>query len=1037
MKWLHLSDLHIDPDDGRSTRQLRKKLILYIKDHNITADYLFLTGDYRNAKYPRKKIKNLAKTAADFIIDIANAAGIAASNIHFVPGNHDLNRTQDTDRLERIKKNYRPADGKLEAKDLDFLLERFTFFKCLCHELQKRGVPLLWSETLQPLHPYICLDDFNLLYLNTCVTCNSDRDRHDLIIGNNDLYQSFEEICDKNPDKPILILAHHGLSYLRDDERLVVENLLREYPVKLYLCGDTHKPWVRRQNKHIEITMGCSVEENGSASVFSVGRMENDLPLVQAYEWKESFNKWQPFTAFNEYFTGNKPQVITKMHPISPGSHFIGRDSILSEIKETLYDHKIILLHGMGGIGKTEICRLLFKQYLTTSCTIKQLGWIFYQGSLKDSFWRQFPEIEAKKDIHGEYSILPNPEYGELTDAEAYWTAVIKYMNRPDQDILLIIDNANDITNSEIMLLDQLNCKIILTSRKATDNVKRIEVTPLTPDSCQIIYRTYSHDHTASDEIINHIVSLASEHTLLIELLAKLQYAACLTAEELYQRLKEEQFDLSNISENISYLHNPEIHPDELWDKQLTEHIGKLFNIAEISHSPEKMRILRFFSLLSPGYVIPMQTVKKWIKLQNLNMVNALVDEGWLDRRNQSGIPALTMHPLIYIGICHTIIPDEISETLWVKNIADDILIKENETAVDKINILPLAEAVLNNTRIRNMEYIELFGNISAVYLANGEYKRALEHLKKLLEIEASILGKEHSYIAKTYNSIGAAYDGLVEYENALEWLQKGVVMCEATLGGSHLDTAVSYCNVASVYFKLSMLTDAQILVKKALDILDSHPNSEYFQERAIIYTAKGNVCLLEGRFGDSIDWFHQALEIHKQVSGEDHPATMTIYNNIGLIYHALGRYEDALAAYQQVREIAERRWGEKHPNTTSVYRNIGNVYRTKRKYRDALKWYEKTAEIREEIYGKDHIRTGIIYNDIGITYMEQFRFSRALKYLEKSLKIHEAVLGKEDGNTKNVRRNKYNAYMGQQLSAVALFILFVFFICFVGRFLL
>lgn len=1047
MKWLHISDLHIDPEDGRSTKQLRPILLDYIKDHAITADYLFITGDYRNAKYSREDIESLAQADADFVIDLANAAHINISNIYPVPGNHDLNRTHDIDRLERIRKNYHPADGKFEEDDLRFLLERFTFFNCFCKELQKRGVPILWSETLQPLHPYICLEDFNLLCINTCIICNSDQDRHNLFIGNDALYQSLEGISAENPDKPILILAHHGLSYLHDDEIPVVENLLREYPVKLYLCGDTHKTWVRWENQHTEITMGCSVEEAGSEAVFSVGRMDNGIPSVEAYEWKASVSSWQPFTAFNEYFAGNKPRVITRMHPLSPGRHFIGRDNKLAEIKESINDNKITLLYGMGGIGKTEICRLLFQQYQTTDNTVKQLGWVFYQNNVKDTFWKQFPEIEAGNKhlfkTEDEIDTTKSPfrktkdnqphfsqtKHEKLMDTETYWTATMRYINKPEQNILLVIDNANDITNAEIMLLEQLNCKMLLTSRKAMDTVKCIEVAHLDPENCQIIYRTYSHDHAASDEIIQNIISLAGEHTLLIELLAKLQYAAGLSAERLYQRLKEEHFDLSNISENISYLHNPEIHPDELWDKQITEHIEKLFNISEINQSPEKMQILQFFSLILPGQIVTIRNVKHWLDLPNLNTLNALVDGGWLNRSNQNGDPVLTIHPLVYIGICHMTPPDEHRETMWVKNVAKDLLIKEDETALDKMDMLLVAEALKNNVHIRNIEYLELFGYISTVYLSNGEYQTALEYFKELLEMESDILGKEHSYIAKTYNSIGAVYDGMVEYDNALEWFKKGAAMHEAISGSSHLDTAVSYSNVASVYFKLKNLSESRIWIKKAMDILDSYPNSEDSQEKATIYTAKGNVCLLEGRLDDSIDWFKKALEIQKKISGEDHPTTMTVYNNIGLIYHACRKCEDALAIYQQMREASEKRWGEKHPNTTSIYRNIGNVYRTKRRYRDALMWYEKAAKIREEVYGMDHIRTGIIYNDIGLAYTDLFRYAESLKYFDKALAIYEAVLGEEDKETEKVRSNRRIALWSHAFTLGGLFLIVLYLI--------
>ena len=98
-------------------------------------------------------------------MDIAEAAEIEITNIYLIPGNHDLNRTKEKERIKNIRKGYDFADGKFRPEDLDFLLSRFTFFISLCQELKKRGVSSLWSDNLHPLHPYICHEDFTLLCL--------------------------------------------------------------------------------------------------------------------------------------------------------------------------------------------------------------------------------------------------------------------------------------------------------------------------------------------------------------------------------------------------------------------------------------------------------------------------------------------------------------------------------------------------------------------------------------------------------------------------------------------------------------------------------------------------------------------------------------------------------------------------------------------------------------------------------------------------------------------------------------------------------
>lgn len=48
IKWLHVSDLHLNID-GVENRRLRKKLIEYLQNLSIQCGYIFCTGDLRYA----------------------------------------------------------------------------------------------------------------------------------------------------------------------------------------------------------------------------------------------------------------------------------------------------------------------------------------------------------------------------------------------------------------------------------------------------------------------------------------------------------------------------------------------------------------------------------------------------------------------------------------------------------------------------------------------------------------------------------------------------------------------------------------------------------------------------------------------------------------------------------------------------------------------------------------------------------------------------------------------------------------------------
>lgn len=1016
MKWIHISDLHFDPlSDGRCTEQLRESLPSYITKHHITADHLFMTGDYRNAKNHREDKKGLAKASADFILDIAKAAKIDTANIHVIPGNHDLERTGDTERISAIKKNYDVENGRIDEEDLAFLLERFDFFKYLYCELEGRGIKTVWSERGSLLHPCACFDDFNLLYLNTCIVCNSDADRHDLIIGNYDLYRSLEEIRRKSSDKPIIVLAHHAMEYLRDDEKKAVEQLLAEYPVQLYLCGDAHELWGRWINNHLEITMGCMVQENWSNAVFAVGEMSGRMMFVESHRWEEDGDDWTPHTRFNKKFGRNDARIITEHRPVSPGTNFLGRVSKIDEIEKALLDSdRMVLLYGMGGIGKTEICRHMFERYLKGTGIVKKLGWIAYQDTLKGSFWKQFLMLNTteKRQDSGQDDSADQESTLDLNNEEDYWDAAKKLLNEMGRELLLMIDNANKITQQEILLLEQLNCRLLLTARSALDRAVCVDVGQLEREDCKKLYRIHSGDTSASDKIIEDIIALAAKHTLLIELLAKLQYATGRSAEEMYLLLCEKGFDLSDIQENISYLYNPEINQEKGYDRQFIEHVEMLFDISGICAKREEMEILQFFSLSFAGCPVPMRTVQKWMELPNFNPMNVLVKEGGLNRGNKNGVQTVEMHPLVSAAVCRMAKPEEGRVNVWLKNMADDIRIKDDETLVDKSEILSFTRAIITNLPRYNMEYLELLASDAGIYLHSGEYGKALELYERALEMERKIFGEKHAYIAKTYNAIGTVYDGMCEYGEALTWFRRGCEMLEELFGCSHTDTAVSYCNVATIYLKQEKYNEAQSWLERALAIQEAWPDKERSANTAVIYTTKGSSCAMALRLDEAIGWYEKAFKIQESVSGKEHPNAMMIYGNIAKIYHAQGKLAEALEIYCRVCEVYERRLGEKHPNTTSIYRNIGNVYKSMRRYRDALASYEKALKIREEIFGKEHVRTAILYNDIGMLCCEQRNTSEALNYFMKALQIDEKILGVTDQNTRNVYRNLATTYL-------------------------
>ncbi len=107
VRWLHFSDLHMNID-GVETKVMREKLLRYLADEKLWCDYVFFSGDLRNApdgEFPKDMVEYLKK--------IVETVGGTPEKTFIVPGNHDIVR-EDKERVAAIKRMH--FNGNKEDK---------------------------------------------------------------------------------------------------------------------------------------------------------------------------------------------------------------------------------------------------------------------------------------------------------------------------------------------------------------------------------------------------------------------------------------------------------------------------------------------------------------------------------------------------------------------------------------------------------------------------------------------------------------------------------------------------------------------------------------------------------------------------------------------------------------------------------------------------------------------------------------------------------------------------------------------------------
>ena len=235
-------------------------------------------------------------------------------------------------------------------------------------------------------------------------------------------------------------------------------------------------------------------------------------------------------------------------------------------------------------------------------------------------------------------------------------------------------------------------------------------------------------------------------------------------------------------------------------------------------------------------------------------------------------------------------------------------------------------------------------------------------------------------------------------YKESLEVNLRFIRLSEET-NGKNETTARSYNNIGIVYANLGDYDKALEYLFKALEI-KKDVLGENKSDTASSYNNIGVVYRNLGEYDKALEYYFKALEIEKEVLGENHPDTASSYNNIGVVYKNLGDYDKALEYHFKALEIKKDVLGENHPDTAGSYVNIGIVYDELGNYNKALEYHFKALEIRKDVLGENHPDTAGSYNNIGLVYDDLGDYDKALEYYLKDLEITKEVLGENHPNT-------------------------------------
>ncbi|NOQ25783.1 MAG: tetratricopeptide repeat protein [Bacteroidales bacterium] len=663
---------------------------------------------------------------------------------------------------------------------------------------------------------------------------------------------------------------------------------------------------------------------------------------------------------------------LTVRLPLLLSDKIVERKADLTDIRNRLLQNKqLVLVNGMGGIGKTTLAQIYLTEYYNQ---YKHLVWISINS---DDFIADFINTAGLKES------LQIPI--ENKTAQDYFNQIITALkglfHKSNEQSLIIIDNAEEnITQFRDDLPHPPNWHILTTSRHKIEELDVKELDFFNEEQAVELFKLYYTRLDLSDRDIEEIVKELEYHTLTIEILAK-------TA----------QNDGLNVLETVNIIaenYQVEVdvrHAHKKIDR-ITSYLSSIFDMSKLGE--EEMWLLKQLYFL-PAQFHEYKTIKEILspaignkpyKIQKI--LSKLVAKGWC-----------LCNKTTYEYKLHRIIGDVIKHSVniafedispLIESISTLLSIDDTkDNPIDKFKWAIFGTNLLQKNPFGEEAIVATLQNNLALRLQDlGDYTGAKHLLEKAKIFAEKNFGEDHPTTAGRYSNLALVLQDLGDYNGAKLLLEKAKISAEKNFGEDHPTTAGRYSNLALVLKALGDYNGAKLLLEKA-KISDEKNFGEDHPTTAVSYSNLASLLHALGDYNGAKHLYEKAKISAEKNFGEDHPTTAVRYSNLALVLEDLGDYGGAKHLLEKAKISTEKNFGEAHPTTAVSYSNLATVLRALGDYTGAKHLFEKAKISNEKNFGEDHPTTAVSYSNLA-TVLKALGDYKAAKHLLEKAKISD-----------------------------------------------
>jgi tetratricopeptide (TPR) repeat protein len=294
---------------------------------------------------------------------------------------------------------------------------------------------------------------------------------------------------------------------------------------------------------------------------------------------------------------------------------------------------------------------------------------------------------------------------------------------------------------------------------------------------------------------------------------------------------------------------------------------------------------------------------------------------------------------------------------------------------------------------------LEAMHDLGYILRTQGLFNKSEKMYERALKEKENLLGPNHKSTLDTVNSLGTVYTEQGRFGEAEKIYNRALKDREMTLGPNHQSTLDTVNDLGLLYANMGRLDEAETMYNRALTGTELllGPNHESTLDTV------NNLGLLyadQDKLDEAEKMYNRALKGTELLLGPNHESTLLTIDNLATVYAKQKRFDDAEKMYNRVLEGKQRVLGPNHQSTLDTLNNLGLLYVDQRRFDEAENMYNSALGGKEKLLGPNHHSTLTTVNNLALLYHRLERFGQAEEMYNRVIKVEEVGQGLNRNST-------------------------------------